>query len=82
MIVSPLQMVKLIVPLADHFLSRMTYRGMKHLEDIKKKFSEFGLFDRVKESPFKQFFFGIRFQILWGSGARVYVEEDTHRPTE
>ena len=57
MIVSPLQMVKLIVPLADHFPGRVTYRGKKHLEGIKKKFIKFGLFDRVKESPFKQFFF-------------------------
>ena len=62
-------MVKLIVPLADHFLDRVTYRGMKHLEDIKKKFIQFGLLDRVKESPFKQFFLASEFNF---SGVLVH----------
>ena len=69
MIVSPLQIVKLIVPLADHFPGRVTYRGKKHLEEIKKKIIKFGLLDRVKESPFKQFFLAPEFQF---SGVLVH----------
>ena len=69
MIVSPLQMVKLIVPLADHFPGRVTYRGKKHLEEIKKKFIKFGLLDRAKESPFKQFFLASEFNF---SGVLVH----------
>lgn len=70
MIVSPLQMVKLIVPLADHFSGRVTYMGKKHLEEIKKKIIKFSLLDRVKESPFKQFFLASEFNF-----SRVLVHQ-------
>ena len=47
---------KAIVPVKDHFLARVTYRGTSALKKIKKKFEESGLIERVKETPFRQFF--------------------------
>ena len=62
-------MPKLFIPLSEHFPGRVTYRGMGHLEEIKKRFGEMGLLERVKESPFKQFFVAPEFQF---SGVLVH----------
>ncbi|XP_062076473.1 uncharacterized protein LOC133781482 [Humulus lupulus] len=49
-------MPKYLLPLTDHFPGRVTYRGNGYFKTIKDKFEELGLIERVKESPFKQFF--------------------------
>ena len=49
-------MPKFLLPLTDHFPGRVTYRGNGYFKTIKDKFEELGLIERVKESPFKQFF--------------------------
>ena len=49
-------MPKFLLPLTDHFPGRVTYRGNGYFKITKDKFEELGLIERVKESPFKQFF--------------------------
>ena len=60
---------QLIVPVEEHFTGRITWRGSWYFPKIKAKFTECGLLDRVKESPFKQFFMA---EPLNFSGALVH----------
>ncbi|XP_030497718.2 uncharacterized protein LOC115713376 [Cannabis sativa] len=47
----------LIIPVSEHYTGRVTWRGGSYYyTKIKAKFEEFKLWDRVRESPFKQFF--------------------------
>ncbi|XP_062104430.1 uncharacterized protein LOC133815629 [Humulus lupulus] len=60
---------QLIVPVEEHFTGRITWRGSWYFPKIKEKFIQCGLLDRVKESPFKQFFMA---EPLNFSGALVH----------
>ncbi|XP_062100175.1 uncharacterized protein LOC133806055 [Humulus lupulus] len=60
---------QLIVPVEEHFTGRITWRGSWYFPKIKAKFIQCGLLDRVKESPFKQFFMA---EPLNFSGALVH----------
>ena len=64
-----MQMPKLVISLTEHFPGPVTYRGSKHLEEIKQRFGQAGLLDRVKNSPFKQFFLSPEFHV---SGVLVH----------
>ncbi|XP_060974459.1 uncharacterized protein LOC133039583 [Cannabis sativa] len=46
---------ELILPLAEHFPGRITYRGNGYFASIKAKFEAFNLTERVKETPFGVF---------------------------
>ncbi|XP_062089481.1 uncharacterized protein LOC133796015 [Humulus lupulus] len=60
---------QLIVPVEEHFTGRITWRDSWYFPKIKAKFIQCGLLDRVKESPFKQFFMA---EPLNFSGALVH----------
>ncbi|PON93430.1 hypothetical protein TorRG33x02_107080 [Trema orientale] len=47
---------KLIVPVEHHFPGRVTIKGTSVITKIKQKFEKYGLMERAKECPFKQFF--------------------------
>ena len=49
-------MSKLIVPIHNHYIGRVTWRGQVAMKMIKEKFEELKLVDKVKKCPFKHFF--------------------------
>ncbi|XP_060968725.1 uncharacterized protein LOC115720433 [Cannabis sativa] len=46
---------ELILPVSEHFLGRITYRGNGYFASIKAKFEAFNLTQKVKETPFGVF---------------------------
>ncbi|XP_062083121.1 uncharacterized protein LOC133789317 [Humulus lupulus] len=66
----PKRLPKLDIPLEDHYVGRLSYRGSGRLTKLKKKFEEYGLLDRAKESIFGQFFNAPEFTF---SGAMVHT---------
>ena len=49
-------MSRLIVPVEDHYIGRVTWRGHLALSNIKSKFQDLQLLERARTCPFKQFF--------------------------
>ncbi|PON87226.1 hypothetical protein TorRG33x02_170030 [Trema orientale] len=47
---------KLIIPVEHYFLGRVTIKGTSVMTKIKQKFEKYGLMEKAKECPFKQFF--------------------------
>ncbi|XP_062081920.1 uncharacterized protein LOC133788453 [Humulus lupulus] len=65
---SPKRIPPLEIPIEDHYVGRMTYRGSGRLTKLKKRFEEHGLLGRVNESVFGPFFTAPAFSF---SGALV-----------
>ncbi|XP_062106959.1 uncharacterized protein LOC133818226 isoform X1 [Humulus lupulus] len=66
----PKRIPPLEIPMEDHYVGRMTYKGSGRLTKLKKRFEEHGLLGRVNESIFGPFFIAPPFSF---SGALVHT---------